>query len=206
MAPAMPRTAIDICNRALDLVGAERVSSFDDETAEAISCSTHYEPTLQAALTAPGGKPFRWSFAKTQRDLTRMSDTPVARFSYAWQIPNDVLEVHAVLVNDRPITFDRLDDMIYCDADEGVVLEGTYQPLPENLSGAFVDALAHELAGLFCMSLKENEGQSDRFAQMAQMKWAAARSADSQARTSRRIRANRLRNARFGGPHYLSAR
>ena len=200
----MLRTQIDICNRALNLVGALAISSLDDESDESVTSNVHFEETLRSALTAPGGKPFRWSFAKTQRELTRLSATPIARFAYAWQIDPDLLEIHAVLLNDSPIEFDRLDDMIYCNADAGVVAEGTFQPNESALSAAFVEALVLELASKFAMSLKENEGQSEYWARLARDAWAGARSADSQARSSRRLRANRLRAARFGGPNYLS--
>jgi len=202
----MPRTAIDICNRALNLVGADRISSLTDESDEAITCATHYEDTLRAALTMPGGKPFRWSFAKTQRELSRLASAPIARFACAWQIDPALLEIHAILVNDVPIEFDRLNDKVFCDADAGVVAEGTYQPEEPSLSAAFVEALALELASKFAMAMKENEGQSEYFARLARDAWAGARSADSQARSSRRLRANRLRSARFGGPHTLSRR
>jgi hypothetical protein len=198
----MPRTAIDICNRALSRIGAEDIASLDDESEGARSCAREYEDTLRAALTAPGGRPFRWAFATTQAALTRLSATPVARHAYAWQIPLDCLQLHAILVNDTPIEFARLDDKVFCDYDDGVVAEYTFQADPDALPAAFVEALVAELAGKLATSLLDNEGLAERLGAEAERRWAGARSADSQAHTSRRIRANRLTTGRFGGPSW----
>jgi hypothetical protein len=199
MAPHMARTDIDICNRALARVGSDvQLASLTDNTAEATVCAREYPETFASALTVPGGKPMRWSFATTQKALTRLSTTPVARFAYAWQIEANTLIIHAVLVNSIPIEFTRLDDMIYCDADADVVAEYTFQPDEAALPSFFADALATDLAAKVALGLNRDIELADKLARQAEMQWAAARAADSQARSSRRVRANRLAMARFG--------
>lgn len=195
----MARSDIDICNRALVRVGSDiAIASLTDTSAEATVCAREYPETLAAALTVPGGRPYRWSFATSQKALTRLSDTPVARYAYAWQIEPDVLMLHAVLVDNLPIEYARLDDKVFCDAAERVVAEYTFTPAPPAFSPPFTDALTTDLAARLAAGLNRDLELSEKLRREAMDQWAAARSADSQARTSRRIRANRLRAARFG--------
>lgn len=196
----MPRTAIDICNRALARVGADDITSLTGSGAEARACNREYEETLLAALTAPGGRPFRWGFAKAQAALSRAADTPVGRWSYAWQVPPDALMLDAVLVGGYPIAFDRLDDLIFCEAESDVVAEYAFRPEPDALPSYFVEALTTELAAKLALGLNRDDKLAATLERSAMGLWAAARSAEGQARTTRRIRAGRLLAGRFGGP------
>ena len=54
-------TPLDICSRALILIGAEPISSFDDGTTEATVAVNMYEDVVQAALVNS-----RWRFATNQ--------------------------------------------------------------------------------------------------------------------------------------------
>lgn len=196
----MPRTAIDICNRALARVGADDIASLTADGAEARACAREYEETLLAALTAPGGRPFRWGFAKAQRALSRLADVPLARWDFAWQVPPDAGVLMSVLVNGSPIAFERLDDMIYCNAETGVVAEFSFTPEPSDFPPYFVEALTTELAAKLALGLNRDTTLAEKLEKAAMQSWAAARSADGQARTARRIRAGRLLTSRFSGP------
>lgn len=194
----MARSDIDICNRALARVGADDIASLADESAEARACAREYEETLLAALTAPGGKPFRWSFATTQKALSRLTATPVARYAYAWQVEPNTLVIHAILVNSVPIEFTRLDDNIFCDADADVIAEYTFRAAESGLPAYFVEALTTDLAAKLAVGLNRDMQLARDLKAEALEDWAGARSADSQARTSRRVHANRLKRRRFG--------
>lgn len=195
----MARSDIDICNRALVRVGSDvAIASLADNSAEATACAREYPETLAAALTMPGGQPFRWSFASAQKALTRLADAPLSRYAHAWQIEADVLMLHAILVNDVPIAFARLDDKVFCDADADVIAEYTFTPTPPAFIPPFVEALTTDLAAKLAVGLVRDLELAEALRREAERQWAGARAADSQARTSRRVRANRLRAARFG--------
>jgi hypothetical protein len=194
----MARSDIDICNRALARVGADDIASLADESAEARACAREYEETLLAALTAPGGRPFRWSFATTQKALSRLTATPIARYAYAWQVEPNTLVIHAILVNSVPIEFTRLDDNVFCDADDGVIAEYTFRASESGFPSYFVEALTTELAAKLAVGLNRDTALGNALKQEAMASWAGARSADSQARTARRVRATRILTRRFG--------
>lgn len=194
----MARSSIDLCNAALSLIGANAISSLSGSTREAEACSKAYELTVGAALTMPGGAPFRWSFASRQESLAALTDAPEARWSKAWQLPTACLAVHALTVADAPIAFALYGDNVACtDEWDTVVCDHTYRP-DENLWPAFfADAFVYELAAVLAMALNENRDLSAQMAKMA--RWAGARNADSQQRTAPRLRATRLIAGRFGG-------
>ena len=64
-------SAIDICSRALILVGAEPITSFVDDTSEALIAGNMYEDIARTNLTST-----RWRFATNQAILNRLSDAP----------------------------------------------------------------------------------------------------------------------------------
>ena len=57
---------VDICSRALILIGAEPITSFDDGNNEALVSSNMYEDVAQSSLVNT-----RWRFATNQEVLNR---------------------------------------------------------------------------------------------------------------------------------------
>lgn len=195
----MPRTAIDICNRALTIIGADDIASLTDEGTEARACQREYAELLGEALEAPGMAPYRWAFATAQAVLSRLAAEPLARYSAAYQLPADMKLLHAVMVGSRPIPFAQLDDMIYCDAadTDEVVVEYTFYPDPSAFPAYFVGPFTTDLASRLAVSVTRDLELAAKLEAKAVRQWAGARAVGSQARTSRRIRATRLTSARF---------
>ena len=100
----MATTNIDICARALILIGAQPISSFSDGSTEALVASNIYDDVLEAALTR-----HRWNFATTQKQLSLLARQPAGKFDYAYQMPTDpaVLQIVTITVNDYVIPYDR---------------------------------------------------------------------------------------------------
>ena len=61
----MATTSIDICARALVMIGASPISSFSDGSTEALVASNVYTDVTEASLTR-----HRWRFATTQGSLS----------------------------------------------------------------------------------------------------------------------------------------
>ena len=93
-------SAIDVCSRALILVGAQPITSFEDDTSEALIAGNMYEDIARSNLVGT-----RWRFATDQAVLNRLTDIPTGRFNSANQLPADYLMVHAVTVNDNLIEY-----------------------------------------------------------------------------------------------------
>lgn len=188
-------TAIDICNRALARIGSPAISALDEDSSGGIACAREYEPTVREALTTPGGVPFQWRFAMKQAELSLLEDTPVARWSYAWQVPADCLVVRGAFVGSSPIMFDRYEDMIYCDYNDGLVLEYTRRPDEDQWPSYFTPGVVRDLATRLALSLRDSGDKARVVGET--FSWAGARRADSMAQSSRILRGTRLMNARF---------
>ena len=78
-------TNIKICNQALNLLGADIISSFTDTTNDAASvCNNIYETVKRQTLSL-----YPWSFALVKEQLNRSTATPVNEWSYLYPLPSN---------------------------------------------------------------------------------------------------------------------
>lgn len=192
----MARSNIDVCNAALTLIGANAIAAFDDGSVEGVACGQLYENCVGAALLTPGGSPMRWSFATRQERLAPLTDAPAGRWTKAWQMPSLALKVHAVTENDNPISFAIYADKIFTNHHDDLVCDHSFRVSESMWPADFADAVSREMAARLALALNEN---ADLAAEIRKgLFWSGVRTADSQQRTSRRLRTTRLRAARFG--------
>ena len=76
-------TPIDICSRALILIGAEPITSFEDGTTEALVSVNMYEDVIRTSLVNT-----RWRFATNQAVLNLITSEPTGRYDRAYQLPS----------------------------------------------------------------------------------------------------------------------
>ena len=69
----MANSKFDICNKALVLVGANTITSFNQATTESKVANNLYESTLENLLTR-----CRWRFASKQKQLSKNTTNPDA--------------------------------------------------------------------------------------------------------------------------------
>ena len=80
-------TNITICNQALNLLGADTISSFTDTTNDAATvCNNIYETVKKQTLSM-----YPWSFALTKQQLSRSSTTPVNEWAYQYDLPSTAI-------------------------------------------------------------------------------------------------------------------
>lgn len=78
--------AIAICSAALNLIGADEILSFDDESRESKVCNSIYFDHRDALL-----QEYRWRFTVRQKQLSLVNQTPLFGFTYVHQLPSDFL-------------------------------------------------------------------------------------------------------------------
>ena len=181
-------SAIDICSRALILVGAEPITSFDDDTTEALIAGNMYEDIARTNLTAT-----RWRFATNQAILNRLSDAPTGRFSSAYQLP-DYLFLHAVTVRDFQIEYNVYGNKVFCDADTADVLiaDFTYRASEVDWPSYFSVCVEYAMAVVFATALIRDTSLSGLMSNQYEFLMAKARSTDSQQQTTRKIVTSRF--------------
>ena len=185
---------IAVAQKACALIGMQPITSFSDDSSEAIVLNAIYDEIVESELAG-----YPWRFAMAQRTLNRLSSTPASRWDAAYQIPADILMVRAVTVNDMPIEFDRYDDNIYCNAgvNETVVMDGTYRVKEIDWPAFFRLGIEYRLAAALASGVSMQADLSQLLDEKAEMQIRKARNIDASSQTTRKVNLNRLTNARM---------
>ena len=180
---------IDVCSRALILIGADPITSFGDGNNEALIASNMYEDVARSALVNT-----RWRFATNQVVLNRLSDTPTGRYDAAYQLPSGWLMTHAVTVNDTPIEYQTYGSKLYCNegSTSELVLDYTYRAEEQDWPSYFTVAVEYDLASVFAVSLARDQGLAQLMSNQAQASMIRARNLDSQQQTTRKLITSRF--------------
>tara|TARA_R100000734_G_C3291945_1_gene83671 strand:- start:209 stop:802 length:594 start_codon:yes stop_codon:yes gene_type:complete len=180
---------IDVCSRALILIGADPITSFDDSTNEALVASNMYEDIARSSLVNS-----RWRFSTNQVVMNRLTAAPTGRYDAAYQLPSGWLMTHTVTQNDNPIDYQIYGDKVFCDVDSTavLVLDYTYRAEEQDWPSYFTVAVEYELATVFSVSLARDQQLAALMGQQAQFQMAKARNLDSQQQTTRKFATNRF--------------
>lgn len=187
-------SAIDIAARALTLIGANPISSFADASTEATIANNMYEDVARSSLCAT-----RWRFATNQAQLNTLTAAPTGRFDIAHQLPNDLLMLHAVTVNDLLVQYSVYGDKVFSDttASDVVVADYTFRASEVDWPSYFTLAVQFQLAAIFASSIARDDGLTQVMEQKADRLMAKARNLDSQQQTTRKLVTNRFRTERL---------
>lgn len=189
MTSTVANSSIDIASRALVLIGAEPITSFDSSSTEALVASNMYEDTVRATLATA-----RWRFATEQAVLNQLTDTPTGRFDIAHQLPSDLLILHAVTINDRLIEYTVYGDKVFSDSttNDTLIADYTFRAEEVNFPSYFSLALQYSLASIFATSIARDDRLMQIMETKANMLMAKARNLDSQQQTTRRLSTSRF--------------
>ena len=180
---------VDVCSRALILIGAEPITSFDDGNNEALIASNMYEDIARSSLVNT-----RWRFATNQAVLNRLSDAPTGRFDAAYQLPSGWLMTHTVTVNDTPIEYQTYGNKLFCNetSNAELVLDFTYRADEQNWPSYFTVAVEYELASVFAVGLARDQSLAQLMSQQASISMVKARNLDAQQQTTRKLTTTRF--------------
>ena len=186
-------TPLDICSRALILIGAEPISSFDDGTTEALVCVNLYEDVAQSALCNT-----RWRFSTNQATLNQLTDAPTGRYDLAYQLPSNLLMLHAITVNDNLVDYQVYGDKVYADTSttDTVISDYTFRADEQNWPSYFTLAVEFSLSVILATSLARDASLASLMTQRSDAAMAKARSLDSQQQTTRKLETSRFITSR----------
>lgn len=184
-------TDIKICSAALQLVGAEEINSFLDETREARICASLYSTVKLDLLQS-----HTWRFSIRQEELNRLVATPLYGYSYAYSLPADFLRL--IGKNNPTSRHQIFENKVYTDLTP--VYASIQYDVDEQYFPAYFEKLMFlELASMLSVALLEDEGKAGDFSAMARNQMIKARNIDSQNNTSSVIPAGafNLTNVRY---------
>lgn len=174
---------VALCSRALIRLGAAPISSFLDGTAESEIAGALYAPTRDALLSS-----YPWAFASAQVTLTKLSQSPLADYQNAFQLPNDFLRGVSAGAGGRGrgLNYRIYQGTLHTNS-EDVVLSYIYRPQEEDFPPYFDMALIARLSAEFCIPVTENTSRYDALYRMAENEYAKARQIDAQQDSPNRI-------------------
>lgn len=191
----MADTALDICSRAMVMIGSTPITSFRAADTPSIVANQLYEPTVRYHLTR------RWGFARTEVQLSRLTAAPLAtEWEAEYQVPADLIAIHRVTVAGLPIRFERFHATIRCNASsaESVVMTYVRRVDEAEWPAYFTGALELELAARFAFPVTSQESLAAGFMRQARDAWAHARLAGSQEQSAQQLPISRMKAVRRG--------
>lgn len=135
---------VSIVNKALTILGANRITSLSDDTREAKSANAVYVQSLRSILSET-----YWSFAVKRTLLNRLEEVPAVGSGYYFQRPSDCVEIFETTANcwrpegEKIWSLDPTLGVIYTYFNED---DTFYSP-------KFIDALACLLAANMCYDI-----------------------------------------------------
>lgn len=182
-------SAIDISSRALVLIGAEPITSFTQNTTESIVANNMYEDVIRSSLSIA-----RWRFATQQAVLSQVGSDPTGRFDTAHQLPNDLLTLHAITVNDNLINYTVYGDKVFSNttSTDVVIADYTFRQTETNFPSYFTIAVEYALASIFASAIVRSTSLSNLMNVKADQLMAKARNLDAQQQTTRKLTTSRF--------------
>jgi len=179
-----PETKVEICNLAIRMIGAKRITSLDDEAEEARVLTDIYDRMLDEVLVA-----YPWNFALKRSALTRLATTPTYEYDYAYALPADCLRV--VEAEDHAYEdFQVEDNKLLTDSESLNVRYIARVTDPTKYSPLFIQAFTARLSAELAYPLTNDAGLAKNKFDEFQLKVSQARSTNAQEGTARKIERN----------------
>ncbi|MBF0164469.1 MAG: hypothetical protein HQM01_08250 [Magnetococcales bacterium] len=179
-------TPVDICNRALSLIGGRAtIATFAEPGVEALQCRLHYEATRQSLL-----RRHPWGFARAQVALAELGNPP-APWRHQYAMPGRCLRLRFVMSAAAPVcpgmavpsgggfgnyqigttagTDPHPVTVILTDIPNAMAVYTADIEDPGLWDAGFTTAMVHALAAAICQGITGDKGLSQALTQMAQL-------------------------------------
>ena len=195
--PTTPSTDIEVAQKAMVLIGLEPLTSFTDNTDEALVANTIFEDVVTDCLGQHS-----WNFATGQKTLSRLTNVPVDRWDAAYSLPTNppVIQVQTVTIDDVPQQYDIYERYVYINADvnDDVVLNYVFRPDTQYWPPTFTMWVIFRLASVLALSVTRKGDIAQSYTQLAEGQFRRAKARDSQQVSTQGLRLNRYTRARLG--------
>ena len=192
----MAVTKIDIASRALIMIGSNPISSFTDDTTEALVTNNIYEEIIESTLCRA-----RWRFATEQQQLSLLANAPTGRYEYAYQIPTSpqCLQIISITENDVNIQYARYGDKIFVDghgSQSKLNMDYIFRQDESEFPPYFRLAVEYKLASVFAGAIARDSAMVREFDNLAERQILIARNTESAETTTKKLATDRFINER----------
>lgn len=164
-------SSVDLCNLALQRLGAKSITALTDDSTNARECNRVYEHARDSELRA-----HPWNFARKRAELAASSTAPAFEYANAFPLPSDFLRL---MSNNGRLGMTNQDDL---QIEAGNILTNDSAPLPITYIARITDPEAFDqlfadlLVARIARDLAEKITQSNAKIQAAQTLYEQARS------------------------------
>ena len=172
-------SVVDMCNSALNLLGASTISALTDDTKNARLCNQRYEPVRNRVFRSHA-----WNCLHKRVQLAQNSTAPVVEYSHAYALPSDclrVLKIHNGTTDSIATALDYKLEGRNIVTDEGTVFI-IYIALdtdPNNYDTYLQESISHQLAADLAYAVTNNATLADKYMTRADERLREARFIDA---------------------------
>ena len=190
-------STVDICNSALNLLGASTISALTDDSKNARLCNQRYEPIRNRVFRSHA-----WNCLHKRVQLAQNSTAPVVEYTYAYALPSDclrVLKIHNGTTDSIASSLDYKVEGRKIKTNEGSVFL-VYIALitdPNEYDSYLQEALAALLAADLAYAITNNATLAKNYAATADERLREARFVDATENSLGTVESNEFTDARL---------
>ena len=190
-------SVVDICNSALNLLGASTISALTDDTKNARLCNQRYEPIRNRIFRSHS-----WNCLVKRVELAKDSTSPIVEYANEFILPSDCLRV--LKIHNGATDSIRTDMEYKIEGRKVRTNEGTiflvYIALntdPNIYDTNLQEAISHQLAADICYAVTNNATLANNYMQRADDRLREARFIDATENSVSVIEANEFTDSRL---------
>ncbi len=190
-------SVVDICNSALNLLGASTISALTDDSKNARLCNQRYEPIRNRIFRSHA-----WNCLTKRVELAKDSAAPVVEYANQFTLPSDclrVLKVHTGVTDSIESQIDYQVEGKKIKTNEGTIFLIYIALITDpNVYDVYLqESISHQLAADLAYAVTNNATLANNYMQRADERLREARFIDSTENTLGTIESNEFTNARL---------
>ena len=190
-------SVVNMCNSALNLLGASTISALTDDTKNARLCNQRYEPVRNRVFRSHA-----WNCLHKRVQLAQNSTSPVVEYDHAYALPSDclrVLKIHNGTTDSIATALDyKLEGRnIVTDLDTLFLIYIALDTDPNNYDTYLRESISHQLAADICYAITNNATLANNYMGRADERLREARFIDATENSLGIVEANEFTDARL---------
>ena len=190
-------SVVDMCNSALNLLGASTISALTDDSKNARLCNQRYDSVRNRVFRSHA-----WNCLHKRLQLAQNSTAPVIEYTYAYALPSDclrVLKVHNGTTDSIKSAIDYKLEGRNIVTDEGTIylIYIALDTDPNNYDTYLQESISHQLAADLCYAITNNATLANNYMSRADERLREARFIDASENSLGTIESNEFTDARL---------
>ena len=190
-------SVVDMCNSALNLLGASTISALTDDSKNARLCNQRFDSVRNRVFRSHA-----WNCLHKRVQLAQNSTAPVVEYDHAYALPSDclrVLKIHNGTTDSIATSLDyKLEGRnIVTDIDTIFLIYIALDTDPNNYDTYLRESISHQLAADLAYAITNNATLANNYMTRADERLREARFIDATENSLGTVEANEFTDARL---------